>query len=700
LGLDSSRQKDDLERLSQLLSLANPPSVQRASVVAFERISSEDVPGILAARYREVSPAVQPQVVDTILSRDAWYPLFFNELARGTIPAASITAAQRQELVGHPTASIRERASQLFATSINADRQQVIHQYRAALGMSGDVERGRGLFTKNCSQCHKLGDVGYAVGPNLATVANKTPSFLLQELFDPNRNVDTRYASYVAATKSGLVRTGILSSESANSITLLGTEGKQFNLLRTDLEELRATGKSLMPEGIEKELPLQAVADLIAFLNSMPTPPKQLVGNVPSVVKSNQGRLGLLASFASIYGDQITFEAPFGNIGFWHGLQDHAVWTVELPKSAEFDVYLDGACDAGAAGNLFRLEIGDKAITGHIESTGGWNKYVASKVGTIGLEAGIQRVVFRPDGAAIRGALVDLRGLHFVPAGEVFAMDDKKPLLQVSDFSDVAKQILDEGLKTDQREMLIAKNPDHAAELITAMTNNMPDDLKEEYRRIPWIWRVAVACGKRDQADHLIKLLDVSLPRKGQRLRDWQAVVIGGGVINGIGLKGGWPKARMTEILRDKPDLEERWKNALTLAGIMAEEEAVNTGTRYDALRMIALDDWSLRQNQMTKYLKKGVHDELQQGAISGLSDVESSEVSKLLLSNLGHFNDENRHLALEALLRTKARTETLLDALESAQILPKQLNDTQRKTLRESTDKSIRDRAIRILGQ
>ncbi len=700
MGRDPSHKQDDLSRLTQLLSLENPPSVQQAAVLACERIASEEVPAILASRYREMSPSVQPQVVDTILSRDAWYPLFFNELARGTIPVASITAAQRQELVGHPTASIRDRASEIFAISINADRQQVIQQYRAALDIKGDAELGRAVFTKNCSQCHKLGEIGHSVGPNLAMVANKTPSFLLQELFDPNRNVDTRYTSYVAATKDGLIRTGILSSESANSITLLATEGKQYPILRTDLEELRGTGKSLMPEGMEKELSIEGVANLIAFLNRLPTLPKQIAGNAPSVVKADQGRFALMASQASIYGDQITFESPFGNIGYWHGLQDHAAWTVELSEEAEFDVYLDGACDAASAGNNFRLNIGDRSISGQVQSTGGWNKYVTSKLGTIGLKAGRNRIEFRPEGAAIRGALVDLRGLYFVPAGEKLAMNLQNPGKAAFDADQVAKQILDDTLKEDQRELLIGQNPEHAAELVTAMTRELDGDLKEEYRRIPWIWRVAVACGQRDQPEQLVKLLDVSLPQKGKPLREWQAVVIGGGVINGIGLKGAWPRARIAEILQTQPELSDRWKNALTLASAMADDKIVNTWTRYDALRMIALDDWNLRRPQLIPYLKKGVDDELQQGAVSGLSDVESNDVAKLLLDHIGHFNDENRNLALDALLRSKARTEVLLDAIENAQILPSRLNDTQRKKLRESADPAIRVRALRILDQ
>ena len=700
LARDESRRQDDIKVLEQLLSPAHPPNVQLAAVDAFERISRDDVPGILSARYRELSPTVQPRAVDVILSRDAWYPLLFAEIARGAIPPTSITAAQRQELVAHPNKQIRDRAAELLATTYNADRHAVLQQYRVALDLKGDAERGKALFAKSCSQCHRLGDVGYAVGPNLSMVVNKTPSFLLQEMLDPNRNVDTRYISYVAATKAGLIRTGILSSESSNSVTLLAAEAKQFPLLRTDIDELRATGKSLMPEGMEKDLSHQAVADVIAFLKSLPATSKSCDGNSPAVVKPVEGRVVLPASAAAIFGDQITFERPFGNIGYWHGLQDHVAWTVELPQAAEFDIYLEGACDTASAGNRYRLEIGEQSLTGRIYSTGGWDKYRASKIGTISLKVGTHRVVVRPDSEVIRGALVDLRGLHLVPAGEAFAlMKSKAPASELS-IDEIAAQILDDKLSEDQRQAIIAKHPEDPAALVEKMTRGMPNDLKEEYRRIPWIWRVAIACGKRNDAKQITALLDTSLPQLDQPLRDWQAVVIGGGIINGIGLKGSWPKSRMGEILSDQVDLVKRWKHLLLLASKMADDEAVATGTRYDALRIIALDDWTLRRDQLTKYLAKGIHDELQMGAISGLSDVDSKDVPQLLINNLGHCNDENRGLAVNALLRTNERTERLLDAVADSKISPKLINAAQRKLLFESVDQSIRERSKRILAE
>src|SRR6185295_6805445 len=109
--------------------------------------------------------------------------------------------------------------------------------------------------------------------------------------------------------------------------------------------------KSLMPDGLEKDVPHQAMADLLAYLTATDAPPKQLHGNMPTEIVLKNGLLTLPATAAAIYGEAITFEEEFRNIGYWHGAKDHAVWKVQLDKPATFDVYLDYACENASAGN-------------------------------------------------------------------------------------------------------------------------------------------------------------------------------------------------------------------------------------------------------------------------------------------------------------------------------------------------------------
>jgi hypothetical protein len=196
---------------------------------------------------------------------------------------------------------------------------------------------------------------------------------------------------------------------------------------------------------------------------------------------------------------------------------------------------------------------------------------------------------------------------------------------------------------------------------------------------------VSVAAGRRNEAAPLRALLDVSLPKEGDQLRDWQAVVIGGGIINGISQSGPWPGPRIDELLASDQPLRERWQAALTAAAAMADDPKIKTGTRYDALRMIALDAQKPRLLQLAGYLTKDTDAELQMGAVSGLADVNDPKAARLLAAALVDLTPANRTLAIDGLLRSDERITVLRGLLDSGKLAPDSLSAAQRQKLADS---------------
>ncbi len=695
LGRDPKQRDADLELLGKLLVPQNAAGLQSAALTVLGRIGDERVPGLLTTGWKAHTPALKSQILDLLLSRAAWQRQLLDLVEKKVIPAADVDLTRRQRLLTHRDAALRERAAKLLEGTVNPDRQKVVDAYKEATTLPGDARRGKDIFAKACAACHSLEGVGHNVGPDLRTVATKTPLYLLTEILDPSRNVDSRYVSYIALTRAGRTFTGILASETATSITLRGQEGKDQVLLRGELEEFQGTGKSLMPEGLEKELTKQNLADVIAYLTIQDAPPKRLAGNEPAVVKPVDGALKLLATNAAIYGNEITFEPQFRNIGLWHGIEDHVTWNVRLDQSGEFDVWLDWSCANDSAGNAYVLEGARPELRGQVVATGGWDRYLQEKIGTVSLSIGAHRLTLRPEGQ-LKRALMDLRGLYLVPKGQAPKLAAEPA--QTDDPAELARQILDDKLPAAKRQEIIDTHPNQAADIVAALVAKAKADGKGEAGSIPGVWRVAIAAGKRNDTGQLRRLLDVALPKTAEPLREWQAVVIGGGIVNGISLQGVWPRPRIEAILKDDKGLQERWQKALAQAPAMADNEKVSTGTRYDALRLLAMDDFAKRGEQLAKYLAKGVHDELQMGAISGLSDVESPKVAELLLAGMDHYSPNNRKLAVDALLRTEARTATLLDALEQGKVQSGQLSPDQVKALREHKNQQLRARAEKVL--
>jgi putative heme-binding domain-containing protein len=132
--------------------------------------------------------------------------------------------------------------------------------------MKGEASRGREAFKKHCAACHTLQGAGHDIGPNLATMKNRGAEAILLNLLDPNREVNPQYLNYLVRMNDGRQLNGLIAAESASSVTLRRNEGATDTLLRIDIDDLKSSGLSLMPEGLEKQLDPQAVADLIAYL--------------------------------------------------------------------------------------------------------------------------------------------------------------------------------------------------------------------------------------------------------------------------------------------------------------------------------------------------------------------------------------------------------------------------------------------------
>jgi putative heme-binding domain-containing protein len=416
LGRGIDNQASDFNALVRLLAPETDADVQTAAIVALGKIPYPKVPAILLERWKSISPAQRAQVFDVLLSRDEGQSAVIAALEKKEIGLFDIDAARRQRLLDHKDPSIRSRAAKVFAGSINADRQKVLDSYAAVRTTKGDPQHGAKVFAKVCASCHHLAGVGQQVGPDLGSVADRSFDGLLIAILDPNRAVEARYVNYTAVTKAGRSYSGLIASEAGTSITLVGVDGKSQTVLRSELEEFFSSGKSAMPEGLEKDIPINEMADLIAFVQgSLPAAKRKVfAGNLPDIVRPEaDGSLRLKASNCEIHGPTLVFEKKHGNLGYWSSADDHAVWTVDIPKEGGYVVWLDWACADSSAGNTFVLIARAERFLGKVAGTGTWDTYRFARQGELRLSAGRQQIIMRSAGP-IRGALIDLKEIKLL----------------------------------------------------------------------------------------------------------------------------------------------------------------------------------------------------------------------------------------------------------------------------------------------
>ena len=145
----------------------------------------------------------------------------------------------------------------------------------AILALRGDAERGRLVFTANaaaqCKSCHKAGDVGETVGPDLTKIGSQVQQARLARP-DPGALEDDRpaiYVTYLLETKDGRVLSGLVVERTSDEVVLKDAQGKTIQVPSAEIDRLVPQSRSLMPELLLRDLTAQQVADLLEFLASL-----------------------------------------------------------------------------------------------------------------------------------------------------------------------------------------------------------------------------------------------------------------------------------------------------------------------------------------------------------------------------------------------------------------------------------------------
>ncbi|MCA9130144.1 MAG: c-type cytochrome, partial [Planctomycetales bacterium] len=267
----SSDKEEAVASLVERLSPQLAPEVSTGVIRSLANSTAENVATQLIGVWPTMTPAQRTDIVAVLMTKPSTTSALLDAIQEQKIGFGDLSLDQRQTLVNHPDQLVRQRAQQLVdaaGTAVNSARQEVIDQYLAAAHSTGDVARGKALFTKNCAICHKHTGEGKEVGPDLTGMAVHPKEELLTHILDPSRGVEGNFRRYTLLTVDGKILTGMLAAESLSSVDLIDAEGKKQSVSREDIEQLTSSNKSVMPDGMEQLLNLSQMTDLLEFLTN------------------------------------------------------------------------------------------------------------------------------------------------------------------------------------------------------------------------------------------------------------------------------------------------------------------------------------------------------------------------------------------------------------------------------------------------
>lgn len=182
------------------------------------------------------------------------------------LPDVAASIARLTQDLPAPDAALRK---------LIAERAATIRSSAAAL----DPARGAALFKQHCGACHQFQGTGEKIGPQLDGVGVRGLDRLLEDVLDPNRNVDAAFRTTILVLADGQVVTGLVRREEGATLILADQQGKEFAVAAADVELRRESPLSLMPSQAAEKLPPEDLSQLMQYLLSGPARAVEASGN-------------------------------------------------------------------------------------------------------------------------------------------------------------------------------------------------------------------------------------------------------------------------------------------------------------------------------------------------------------------------------------------------------------------------------------
>jgi putative heme-binding domain-containing protein len=212
-------------------------------------------------------------VIEVLVSRVAFANAMLDVLDSKDNPIAltDITPFHVRQLrsLGDTTLNARIAKSWGELRDSPAEKQAAIATEKQTLSpevlAKADLAAGRALFEKTCSQCHMLYGSGAKIGPDLTGSQRSNLDYLLQNILDPSAVVGKDYRMTLVQTNDGRTLSGLVVSNDGK-ILVLQTQTTKETIAFSEIDQMKETNLSSMPDGLLNGLSRDQVRDLIGYL--------------------------------------------------------------------------------------------------------------------------------------------------------------------------------------------------------------------------------------------------------------------------------------------------------------------------------------------------------------------------------------------------------------------------------------------------
>ncbi len=261
---------DDL--LPHLLKWENDKVISREAVRGLAHFDGPQVSQRLIQHWQRHA-LDRTAAIDSLVASRAHAAALLEAIASEDLPSDALSPYQARQIVNLDDPRLLKRLQEVWGEirESPAEKQRELAKWKSTLTTealtSASLVAGKGIFMKQCANCHQLYGDGKKVGPNLTGSDRHNLDYLLSNIIDPNAVVPADYRMSVYLLEGERVVSGVISQESEHSVTLQTPEGERV-IDKALITETKPSSVSIMPEGVLAQLSEENVRDLIAYLQT------------------------------------------------------------------------------------------------------------------------------------------------------------------------------------------------------------------------------------------------------------------------------------------------------------------------------------------------------------------------------------------------------------------------------------------------
>jgi putative membrane-bound dehydrogenase-like protein len=255
------------EATNTLLDLLLPSHKEHIQAAAVAAVNESGDPVLFQkafSSWNRYQISTRRKLLAGAIRSSATIGILLDALDQGSIAPSELDASVRNTFRQAQSPELKARVKKFF--DVPQDRVAVMEQFSEALKMFGDRRKGAELFATLCLQCHAIEGRGQNVGPSLSAISSRAPEALFLDILHPSLQVAPDFVAYNITTVGDDTLTGLITSENATGIVLRRPNLPDETIPRAQIKQVQASGRSLMPDGLETGLTPATLAHLLEFL--------------------------------------------------------------------------------------------------------------------------------------------------------------------------------------------------------------------------------------------------------------------------------------------------------------------------------------------------------------------------------------------------------------------------------------------------